>query len=299
MPAFSAHFVQGGLRFLPEFRTIARRRGICSIVVEVSVNANELLKANQLSAAIADLTQNVKSRPSDNRLRTFLFELLCFAGEYERAELQLNVIGHQDEKTGIGIEIYRQLLKAEAARQRWFSEGLKPSFLVAPTSSSEVLLEGGNRLRGQQIGEATALLQQACQTSSGLSGLLNGKPFSGFRDSDDRVGPVLELFMREQYMWLPYVQIKKITIPQPQKLRDLLWTQASLEVEDGSTGEVFLPVLYAGSHRESNDEIRLGRITEWRGLGDGLTGGVGQKTFLTDDREVSILEIREIEFHRA
>jgi type VI secretion system protein ImpE len=58
-------------------------------------------------------------------------------------------------------------------------------------------------------------------------------------------------------------------------------------------------VLYVGSHSEDNDQLRLGRITDWRGLGDGLAGGVGQKTFLVDDSELSILEIREIEFHKT
>jgi len=75
-----------------------------------------------------------------------------------------------------------------------------------------------------------------------------------------------------------------------------LWVPASLEIEDGPVGDVFLPVLYAGSELEADDQVRLGRITEWVDLGAGLTGGVGQKTFLVDDREVSILEIGELEF---
>ena len=70
------------------------------------MKAKELLEANQLSAAVAELTQEVKHHPADSRLRTFLFEVLCFSGEFERAERQLDVIGHQNEKTGIGVEVY-------------------------------------------------------------------------------------------------------------------------------------------------------------------------------------------------
>jgi type VI secretion system protein ImpE len=128
---------------------------------------------------------------------------------------------------------------------------------------------------------------------------VNGKPFADFRDSDDRLGPVLEVFLRENYVWLPCEQIKKITIPKPKQLRDLLWTPATIESGGGPSGEVYLPVLYVGSHGADNDQLRLGRITDWRGLGDGLAAGVGQKTFLVDDSELSILEIREIEFHKA
>ncbi len=262
------------------------------------MRAKEFLEANQLSAAIAELNQAVKSHPTDTRLRTFLFETLCFAGEYERAERQLDVIGLQSESAGIGVEIYRQLLKADKARQRWFSEGLKPAFLLEPPPWVSHVLEVGHRLRGQQTDEAKALLQQAA-TGSTLQGIVNGKPFTDFRDSDDRLGRILEVYLRDSYVWLPYEQITKMTIPQPKQLRDLLWTPATIEVGDGPSGDVFLPVLYANSCREDDDQVRLGKVTDWRALGDGLAGGVGQKTFLVDGTELSILEIRDIAFQRA
>lgn len=263
------------------------------------MRAKELLDANQLSAAIAELTQDVKRHPADNRLRTFLFELLCFAGEYERAERQLDVIGHQNESVGIGIEVYRQLLKADQARDHWFARGLKPTFLLEPPSWIQQQLEAGNRLRGQQTEEAVALLQETAQSRPPIAGLVNGKPCADFRDSDDRIGPVLEVYLRENYVWLPWEQIQKITIPQPKHLRDLLWIPATIEAGEGAAGHVYLPVLYAGSHREEDDQLRLGRITDWVGLGGGLARGLGQKTFLVDDSELSILEIREIELYKA
>jgi len=263
------------------------------------VRAKELLDANQLSAAIVELNQDVKSHPADSRLRTFLFELLCFSGEYDRAERQLDVIGHQNESAGIGVEVYRQLLKADKARERWFADGLKPTFLLEPPSWVQQQLEACNRLRGHQTAEAKALLQQAASTSPKLQGIVNGMPFTDFRDSDDRLGPVLEVFLRENYVWLPWEQIKKITIPKPKQLRDLLWTPATLEAGEGAAGDVFLPVLYVSSHSEEDDQLRLGKITDWRGLGDGLAVGAGQKTFLVDGGELSILEIREIEFYKA
>lgn len=263
------------------------------------MKAKELLEANQLAAAIAALTQDVKKQPTDTHLRTFLFELLCFAGEYERAERQLDVIGHQNESAGIGVEVYRQLLRADKARQRWFTEGLKPTFLLDPPSWTQHQLEAGSRLRGQQTEEAKTLLRQAASECPKLQGIVNGKPFDDFRDSDDRLGPILEVFFRENYVWLPCEQVTKVTIPKPKQLRDLLWTPATIEAGEGEAGDVYLPVLYVGSHSEEDDQLRLGKITDWRGLGNGLAGGVGQKTFLVDDSEMSILEIREIAFHKA
>jgi type VI secretion system protein ImpE len=125
---------------------------------------------------------------------------------------------------------------------------------------------------------------------------MKGHPFASFRDSDDRTAGILEVLLRDSYVWLPFERIRKIVVPQPKHLRDLLWTPVSIETEDGAAGEAFLPVLYSGSESNADDKVRLGRITEWLDLGAGLAGGLGQKTFLVDDREVSILEIGELAF---
>jgi len=50
------------------------------------MTAEEFLKAGHLSAAVEQLNHEVRSRPTDSQRRTFLFELLCFAGDYQRAE---------------------------------------------------------------------------------------------------------------------------------------------------------------------------------------------------------------------
>jgi protein involved in temperature-dependent protein secretion len=62
---------------------------------------------------------------------------------------------------------------------------------------------------------------------------------------------------------------------------------------------VFLPVLYVGSEQHESEQVRLGRITEWVGLGGGLVGGAGQKTFIIDDGEKALLEIRELVMRTA
>ena len=74
------------------------------------MTAEELLKAGHLSAAVEQLNQEVRSRPTDIQRRTFLFELLCFAGDYQRAERQLDVLGHQSATAEIGVQVYRHIL---------------------------------------------------------------------------------------------------------------------------------------------------------------------------------------------
>ena len=51
------------------------------------MNAAELYKAGQLAEAITAATDEVKRHPSEANPRGFLAELLCFAGDFERAEM--------------------------------------------------------------------------------------------------------------------------------------------------------------------------------------------------------------------
>ncbi len=55
--------------------------------------AKTQLDAGNLEAAMEAALSVVKSNPTDSKARTFLFELACFTGNWERAEKQLDVIG--------------------------------------------------------------------------------------------------------------------------------------------------------------------------------------------------------------
>ena len=52
----------------------------------------ELYRNGRLREAITALGEELRKSPLDVKRRTFLFELLCFAGEYGRAEKQLTVL---------------------------------------------------------------------------------------------------------------------------------------------------------------------------------------------------------------
>lgn len=259
------------------------------------MKAKELFDAGQLLAAIEQLNQEVRSYPTDPQRRTFLFELLCFAGEYQRAERQLEAIGHQGATAEVGAQVYRNILAAEEARRRLFSEGLRPNFLLAPPPYVHLHLEAVNRLRESRTDEAKALLGQSEHSRPRLRGRIDGSHFLDFRDADDLIGPFLEVIVQRNYVWLPFEQIRRIQISPPKKLRDLIWIPANLESHSGPIGEVFLPVLYSGSSAHSDDQVRLGRMTDWKDVGEGLALGVGQRLFLVDDEERAMLEVREIE----
>ena len=258
------------------------------------MTAKELVEAGRLSAAIEQLNHDVRLHPTDVRQRTFLFELLCFTGAYQRAAQQLDVIEHQDAVAEIGVQVYRYILTAAEAREALFSQGRQPRFLFSPPPYTYLHLEAVSQLRQAQWVPANTLLEQAMLTRPRLSGRLDGQVFDDFCDSDAILGPFLEVFFQSDYVWFPLEQIKQLTIPPPTHLRDLLWTPARLEAHSGPVGDVFLPVLYPGSCQHGDDRIKLGRLTDWLDGGGGLVRGVGQHLFLVGEDGRALLEMRDL-----
>lgn len=262
-------------------------------------NAKELLAQGNLAGAITSITQEVKSRPADAAARIFLFELLCFAGDYDRAEKHLDVVGHQKEEMLIGTAVYRQLLAAEKARRQVFCGEGTPGFFGDPPDYTPLYLESIKLAHAGEPEKARILLEKALDLAPAVAGNANGQPFQEFEDSDVFIGPFLEVMAGENYSWLPFEQIKRIELTKPEQLRDLIWARAKLEAGAGNLGEVFLPVLYPFSADDPDDSVKLGRSTKWVEVGSGLTRGAGQRLFLAGGEEKAILEFAEISFGAA
>src|SRR5262245_27875917 len=166
------------------------------------MTAEELLARGELQDAIQAVTGHIKNSPADVRGRTFLFELLIFAGEWDKADRQLEVIGQQNVKSEVGVEVYRNNISAERDRARMFSDGLQPHFLSEPPAYVDLHLEAINRIRERNPREARELLDRAEEERPALMGRFNDTPFLDFRDYDDLLGPVLELIVGNKYTWL-------------------------------------------------------------------------------------------------
>lgn len=261
--------------------------------------AKALFDAGKLDQAIEELVRDVKANPSDVNNRTFLFELSCLAGDWPRAERQLDVIGHQSAQAELGVMIYRANIKAEQERRRLFAEGIPPHFLREPPAYVDLHVAAIDQMRQGQLAEARVTLDRAEEERPALAGEFNGKEFSDFRDYDDLVAPVLELIVKDRYVWLPFEQIKRMEIAPPKALRDLLWASARVEATDGTIGDVYAPSLYAGTSDNANDQVRLGRMTDWKQIGDGLFKSFGLRLFAFDGEEKSLFEAGAIEFNSA
>lgn len=233
------------------------------------MNARELYQAGQLDAAVKMLGAELRDNPTDTRRRTFLFELLCFAGEYDRAEKHLDVLAEAGPDAATGGLMYRAALAAERVRNNLFEKGDYPGTLA----------------------------------TGPVRGTLNGAPFESLEDADPRIGARLEIYAAGDYMWLPLEHVASIQIEPPKRLRDLLWIPALVRTgpafKGQELGEVLIPALCPFSFRNSDDAVRLGRATVWveREVGDDIP--LGQKMLLVDGQDFPLLELRSLEIEAA
>jgi type VI secretion system protein ImpE len=235
------------------------------------MKAQELFQAGKLDEAVQALGAELRENPADAKRRTFLFELLCFSGEFQRAEKQLDVLASNGQAAEMGAMLYRAALHAERIRQTIFEQKDYPASGPAPDAPE--------------------------------AGSINGKPFTFFSDADPRLGARLEVFAAGDYLWIPLADISSIELQAPKRLRDLLWAPAIVRTgpafKGKELGEVLLPVISPLSWRHADDEVRLGRSTEWQDDGSGNVIPIGQKMFAVDEDEVPILDIRKLEFAAA
>jgi type VI secretion system protein ImpE len=229
------------------------------------MTVQELFRAGNLKGAIQALGVEVRDNPADVRRRTFLFELLCFAGEFERAEKHLNILADANADAAVGALLYRSALRAE--RQRL-------AFFEAEQYNSE----------------------DASNPVTSRPGTLNGERFETIEDADARVGARLEAFLAGEYVWLPWEHLGSVTMEAPRTLRDLLWPTLYITggkaLEGKELGEALAPALSPFSFKQERDSVKLGRETEWSG-----DIPYGQKMLVLDgERIVPFLEIRTLEF---
>jgi type VI secretion system protein ImpE len=260
-----------------------------------NIRPQDHYQAGRLQEAVAAATEAVRLCPTDQASRGFLTELLCFAGELERADRQLEVLAQQGPESAVGIALFRQLVRAEQARQQFYAEGRVPEFLEPPSPWLRLHLEASIHVRNGEPAEAARLLAEAEGQRPKVAGTCDGRPFTDLRDLDDLTACFFEVLTSTgKYYWVPVERVESLEFSPPRRARDLLWRRARMIVRGGPDGEVFLPALYAGASAEADDRLRLGRMTEWRG-GDGLpVRGAGQRTFLVGGDDRPILELQAL-----
>ena len=257
----------------------------------------ELLDAGDLNAAIEALTQEVREAPTDPQKRTFLFELLAFAGDWDRAEKQVAAVAGADApsqmgnrglpwpppgRTGPGPGLRRKgaaplppggsLVRREEPRRNWPDQ--RGELRRRPVPS-------WTRPRKNALpfpASAARKLSATCATST-----TSWPAWSRWSSRGSTPG-------------FPLEQAKSLEPNPPKKLRDLIWPGAHITADDGTSGDVFLFALYPGSSAHADNLVKLGRMTDWKSLSDDLQVGLGLRSFLVDDTDVSLFELGPVDF---
>lgn len=258
------------------------------------MDPKELLKAGKLAAARMQLTEGVKSFPSDTARRTLLIQSLLFCGEWDKAERHLDLLASQDFRSETGVQVYKNLIAAERERLEVVSGNRRPAFMTALPPYLDAFFITREKLQAGKSEEAAEGFREIEQQLPPVTGMLDGTPFKELRDMDACIPWFLEVFIHDRYLWIPFSSLRELSMTAPKTLLDTLWAPARIATEEGLATSCFVPVLYPGTASQGDDLVRLGRMTVWEEMGNGFYRGAGQHLLQVGGLEKGLLEIREL-----
>jgi type VI secretion system protein ImpE len=252
------------------------------------------LKNGDPAAALAQLQEQVRSQPSDAKLRIFLFQLLCVLGQWERALNQLKVASGLDPSALAMAQMYGDAVRCEAIRGDVFAGKKSPMVFGQPEQWLALLIESLLVAGRGETKRSDDLRLRAFEDAGTSAGALNGQEFEWIADADSRLGPVLEAVINGRYYWVPFTRLAGVTLEEPADLRDMVWMPAHLQFENGGEMVGLIPTRYPGSERSDDGLIALGRKTIWEEVSPDVHHGLGQRILATDAGDVPLLEVREL-----
>ena len=259
-------------------------------------NAGELFRAGKLAEAVTAQIEVVRSKPSDQPARLFLFELLSFAGDWDRAAKHIDALSLDDPDLHLAAANFRNCLVSERVRSNVLAGGT-PEYLLEPNPGTKLRQEAFAAFaKGDKPG-FFAKINESNEAIPTLKITLNGKPFEFLRDADDLFAGVFEVFAKGNYYWVPMDQVASLAMNPPKFPRDLLWVGANMTLVDGSTGPVYLPGLYLGSPTHGLETVKIGRERDWMPIdpeSPTLMRGFGPRVYLVGDEEANLADMREL-----
>src|SRR6266850_1085239 len=262
------------------------------------MTAQEFLTAGQPDQALTALQDDIRSSPNDPKLRVFLFQLHCVLGNWSKALTQLQVIAGIDPDISLLAQIFQPVINCEALRGGVFEGKLTPLIFGEPLEWVGLLVKANEHLARGEIAAGAELRRRAFEAAPETLGTLDGKPFAWIADADSRLGPMLELILGGKYYWVPFARIRRIAMPAPSDLRDLVWVPAQFVWTNGGEASGHIPTRYVRSE-EADGGLRLARKTEWKELAEETYIGLGQRLLVTDEGEHPLLQCRVIDFTTA
>lgn len=252
----------------------------------------QFLSEGQLGKAIEQAQQTLRQTPADNDLRACLVELLCLAGDLERADEVLTNLAKHHPDWIPGAANLRQLLRAQQARVALREGKLADDVVATGGPALEALLALNLHLCQEEFDEAAEAVK-TLEATREPSEFQVGESAGVIRDCDDSLNGFLEGLGTDgkYYLW-QWSEIQALQFHLPTSPVELVWRRADIELTDGRQGEAFLPLTYAAS---TTDTQRMGRETDWVEHAPGLVTGVGLKLFLVGDAAVTLDGLQRVE----
>ena len=260
--------------------------------------AEQALRANDPRTALKLLQDQVRSKPADPKLRTFLFQLLAVLGQWDRALTQLNVVSELDSSALPMVQTYRETIQCERLREQVFLGKKVPLLFGEPQAWVALLVEAMIRDGRGDAGDAKRLRDQAFEQAPATAGSADGQAFEWLADADMRLGPVLEAIINGRYYWVPMANLAEVKIEPPADLRDRVWTAAKFMFSNGGESVAFIPTRYAGTVLD-DAELALARRTDWAEPQPGFYVGSGQRMFTSDAGDLALMDLRAITFNTS
>jgi len=257
--------------------------------------AETYFREGNLTSALEELQQQIRSQPDNSQYRIFLFQLLALLGQWKRALNQLNVLSDMEKSAWSMVGAYREAIRCEALRAEIFAGRQQPLIFGDPPEWMAYLLESLRLAEAKQYDKAKTIRDQAFEMAQESAGTIDGQPFNWIADADSRLGPVLEVIINGRYYWLPFEQIRTLNISAATDLRDLVWLPAQFTWVNGGDAVGLIPTRYPGAESSLDTAIQLARKTEWDEPAEGIYHGRGQRMLATDQDDYPILDIRAVE----
>lgn len=254
------------------------------------MTAREALADGRLTDAVELQTAAVNADPSPSA-RLFLVELLTLADRLKEASEQLDAIESGDPAWPATRRRFLQLLRAIRRRNHLRR---RPLFLPdTPTHATRRwnaarAVEAGNAYRGMQW------VDLADAATPEVRGFVDGRPFQGLRDGDERFASVFEVFVGSRYVWVPFEQVRAVVLPEAAGVMELVYRPAELRLTDGRTVNVVFPLVYPLS-AESGDEFALGEAVDWTTENVGPVCAFGAKLYFVGEEELPLSQVRMLE----
>ncbi len=261
-----------------------------------------LLADGHLAQAIGASTARLKASATDTAARANLAELLCLAGDFDRAEAQLAILAQQTTDRPVAIARMRHLIRAALAREAWFNDAAVPTLVTEPGPGQQAALRLAIAMHAGGADEVAAALEAAEAARAHPAGRADGAAFDDLRDADDRCAWFLDILTLDgNYVWVDMAAVESLVFTPPSRPIDLLWREVRLGLNDGRVAEVVVPAQYVAPRDGATtveEAHRLAGRTDWRDAPGGAVLGLGQRLWLVGDDARPILELTELSFDR-